>query len=440
MLKKAKNISEVPSAFPPAPLKGEEFQEFYVPVDSERDACLSRIEELKKKLEKDNVKILFAGHRGSGKSTELNRLIMESAETDFTVKFSVTEELDVNDINYIDLVMTMMEQIADQAEKAGFIDKDSKHLQKITDWLSDVTEIKATETGYMLEVEAGLKASRGMLSSLIGLIAEFKAAVKSASVNKKEYRKKLDQKISLLTAYCNIMINEIKINLQKQNKNLLVVIEDLDKVETSKTHELFFKHSGILTELNAKIVFTVSVFTLTTPYLADLKSRFELVSLPMLKTKKIAGGVYDRGVAVIKKIVENRAELTLFETGVLDQMIDRCGGVLRDLFEMIDIAATSASFNKLDTIDRQISDYAFERLKSRYHGMITVEGKEETGVTTDSLYDELVKISQSEAKKFPLDKTILLLLSCLAVVEYNGEQWFDVHPVVKSLLKDMGKI
>jgi len=23
------------------------------------------------------------------------------------------------------------------------------------------------------------------------------------------------------------------------------------------------------------------------------------------------------------------------------------------------------------------------------------------------------------------------------VVEYNGEQWFDVHPAVKSLLEDM---
>jgi len=33
-----------------------------------------------------------------------------------------------------------------------------------------------------------------------------------------------------------------------------------------------------------------------------------------------------------------------------------------------------------------------------------------------------------------------MLLSCLAVLEYNGEQWFDVHPAVKSLLKEMGEL
>ncbi len=437
MLKRATKLTEIISAFPQAPLAGDEFEDYYVPVDKERDKSLSRVEELKQNLKKDNAKILFAGHRGSGKSTELNRLIIDIASTTFIVQFSVTQELDVNDLNYIDLVMVMMEQLADRAEEAKLIHKDSEEFERIKNWLSDVTEIKAEETGYMLEVEAGLKANRGILSSLIGLIAEFKAAIKSASSSKTEYRKKLEKKISLLKAHCNIMINEISLNLEKKGKKLLVIIEDLDKAETARTHEIFYRHSGILSELNASIVFTVSIFALMSPCLADVSGRFKHVSLPMLKTTEKGRGRFLKGFEVLREIVDRRAELSLFEDDVLDIMIERSGGVLRDLFEMIEIAANSASFQGLDVIDKNASDYAFERLKSKYRGMITIEDDPDTGTTTKSLYEKLQHVSRSTTKEFPLDERLLFLLSCLAVVEYNGEQWFDVHPAVKSLLENI---
>ena len=54
--------------------------------DVVRDSCLSSMNELKRKLDDNNAKILFAGHRGSGKSTEINRLEKEIAEKDFCCK------------------------------------------------------------------------------------------------------------------------------------------------------------------------------------------------------------------------------------------------------------------------------------------------------------------------------------------------------------------
>lgn len=440
MLKKATKLSEIRLAFPQKPLVDDEFEEFYVPVDSERDDFLSRATELKRNLEEENIKILFAGHRGSGKSTELNRLIKDIDSTTFIVKFSVFEELDVVDLNYIDLVMVIVEKLAERAEESGLISKNSKHFEKIKNWLADVTDIKVEETGYMLDGGAGLKADKGILSSLIGLIAEFKTAIKASSSNKTEYRLKIEQKIGLLTKYCNIALNEITLNLKKQGKKLLIVIEDIDKTETTIAHDIFFKHSGILSELNVSIIFAVSIFTLTTPFLADIRDRFKLVNLPMLKTTDRKGKKFDRGHKVITEIVKKRADISLFADGVLEKMIERSGGVLRDLFKMIEDAANSANEKKFDKIEEKTSDGAFDRLKQTYHSMITVEGKPETGITTNDLYDKLKELIKSKEKKPPLDKIILLLLSCLAVVEYNGKQWFDVHPAVKSLLKEMGKL
>ncbi len=440
MLKKATQLSEILSAFPQAPLQDDEFDEFYIHVDKERDNSLSRVDELKEKLLKENNKILFAGHRGSGKSTEINRLTRDISSKFFIVKFSVTEELDVIDLNYIDLVMIMMEQIAEQSEAAGLIKKDSKHLEKIKDWLADVTKIKAEDTGYMIEVGAGLKTDKGALSLLIGLIAEFKAAVKSSTSYKKEFRQKIEERVNILKGYCNILINEIVPGLKAKGRQLLVIIEDIDKAEIAKTHEIFFGHSGVLSDLNTGIIFTVSTFALTTPNLADLRGRYEIVRLPMLKIKEKNGNDYNKGIDIVTEIVKKRSDLSLFDQGVIGAMIERSGGVLRDLFEMIVIAASSAKFRQLDIIDKKASGYAFERLKTDYRGMITVWGRD-TGITTDDLYNRLMEVNGSVTKEFSLDETMFLLLSCLAVLEYNGEQWFDVHPAVKSILEkiDMGK-
>jgi hypothetical protein len=172
-----------------------------------------------------------------------------------------------------------------------------------------------------------------------------------------------------------------------------------------------------------------------------MMGRFQIQNLPMIKVYNKDGAEHDTGIAAIRQIVAKRMETTLFaDEIVLKTMILNSGGVLRDLFEMIEVAANSADYGQAAKIQAEHGEYALQRLKSKYHDMITVTDEKASGLTTAKLYDTLVEIANSPLKKFPLDEILLLLLSCLAVVEYNGEQWFDVHPAVKSLLIDMGKI
>ncbi|MBE9509230.1 MAG: ATP-binding protein, partial [Chloroflexi bacterium] len=57
------------------------------------------------------VKLLFTGHRGCGKTTELFRLKHKLEQQGyFVVYFDVEEELDVADVSYLDVLVTLAQE------------------------------------------------------------------------------------------------------------------------------------------------------------------------------------------------------------------------------------------------------------------------------------------------------------------------------------------
>jgi predicted AAA+ superfamily ATPase len=95
------------------PLQGESLEKYYI------DLCAVRkteaIEGVNTVLDfcdaGEFCTILFTGHRGCGKSTELKR-IKQRWETDYLVVYlEVDEESDINDIDYTDLYLIVIKQI-----------------------------------------------------------------------------------------------------------------------------------------------------------------------------------------------------------------------------------------------------------------------------------------------------------------------------------------
>ena len=82
--------------------------------------------EMRRALLRDNLappKFLFSGHRGSGKSTELSRLMdyPQIQEKYFIIHYSVREILDIADLDYIDLLLSIGAQMlaGGKAKKTG---------------------------------------------------------------------------------------------------------------------------------------------------------------------------------------------------------------------------------------------------------------------------------------------------------------------------------
>ena len=113
----AKDLDQAYINFDPAqPLPG--VSPFYVqrkrnPLDKIKRALL-RSSPLSQKF-------LFSGHRGSGKSTELNRLMAypEIQEKYFIVHYSVRDVLDPAGLEYTDLLLSIGAQIFIEAREKG---------------------------------------------------------------------------------------------------------------------------------------------------------------------------------------------------------------------------------------------------------------------------------------------------------------------------------
>lgn len=160
---------------------------------------------------------------------------------------------------------------------------------------------------------------------------------------------------------------------------------------------------------------------------AAMKSYFITKTLPMIKIETIEGEAYENGIDVIQKIVEKRTRLDLFEEGVLKELINYTGGLLRDLFHVINASAKRAERRKSTIICHEDAQRALEELKTSLTRRI--EKKD---------YEFLMNICKGN-KTIIEDKEVLLkMLQASVVLEYNGKRWHNVHPLVVQFLKEQG--
>src|SRR5260370_19484730 len=114
------SLKEIYSVFSQSPLQPEQ-HELYVDLEDVRGntGIVHRMAEKIRLADAPTCQVL-TGHRGSGKSTELSRLrqsLQKSTLGDprfFVVQIQADEELDRNDIDFPDVLIAIVKQVAEQ--------------------------------------------------------------------------------------------------------------------------------------------------------------------------------------------------------------------------------------------------------------------------------------------------------------------------------------
>lgn len=237
----AKDLDQAYTNFDPArPLPG--VSEFYVkrrrnPLDS-----------MKRALLRDSLtspKFLFSGHRGSGKSSELNRLMAypEMQEKYFIVHYSVGDVLDPAGLDYTDLLLSIGAQIfikaTDDVNKLSLKEGLLKELQK---WMGAIETQESDEDKTGAEIGADLKI--------------LQAKLKTGYTSRIDIRKKIEARLPQFISTTNLIIAQVE---DKTDKKVLVAIDDLDKPDLNLARELFCGRQTSLTLPKCSIIYTIPI-------------------------------------------------------------------------------------------------------------------------------------------------------------------------------------
>ena len=429
----ASRVTEIINAFSPEPLKGEQMQRFYYSdtmeyrMSDKYSSPMEDIFDICRQPGEQNA-ILLLSHRGGGKTTELNWMSEKLRVNGYQVKtIACSMDLDLFNIVYSDLFILMGEALLKIAEELECsIDQDI--LTDIMEFWEEGTEIKTSQKRQALSAETGVSAETPkFLKNILKAFAKIRADLKFNEEIRTEYRKK----VSVRSSECIQMLSYVskKISQKTAGKSPIIIFEDLDKLSTVDAWKIFYNYGAILSGMPVPVIYTFPIGLSYDPKFSVMESYFIAKTLPMIKVETLDGQSSNGGIKAIEKIVEKRADLSLFESGVLESLIKYTGGSLRDLFQAINAAAKRAERRESHTICGEDADRALEELKSSLTRRI--EKKD---------YDFLINIYRGN-KKLIEDKEILLkMLQASVVLEYNGKRWHNIHPLIAKFLGEQGLI
>jgi hypothetical protein len=176
---------------------------------------------------------LFTGHRGCGKSTELLRLKDRLAKAGFhVVYFAVDEYLDLNDLIYTDLLLSIARKVEEDFRNGGI--EFGEELGEIERWFSEVVYQESDWKKVEKEVEVEASIGIGLPATIpfiARLLAKMTGWIKTGDEIKTEIRHKMDRQVSQLLDQINILLRQALIQVRQAGKQGVAVLMDgLDRM------------------------------------------------------------------------------------------------------------------------------------------------------------------------------------------------------------------
>lgn len=407
-------------------LEQKELEKFKVEYATE---VIEELEQLVEDSPSNNCKIVFTGHRGCGKSTLLAELSRRIGDRYFAVFFSISDMIEMSDVNHINILFAIAVRLMEEAEKRQVNIKQTTK-DAFYEWFATRTQIKTEE--YKAEGSVGF--------NLFKLIS---GKLKADAATRNEIKQEFARKVSDLIA----RINEIAaVVYAATNQDIMVIIDDLDKLDLELVRDVFQDHIKALFQPNFRIIFTIPIAALREVSLMSLiETETNNQIIPMPVSKLFGMGERRQPNAVPKAeptarlcdILKKRLTHELIEEQTAEQIIIYSGGVLRELIRIaneccrICLRLVRRYPERTDIkINEEILKEAITKLSLDF----------DTRIGTDD-YQILETTYKESRPNDPKEQKFLDLLHGLYILEYrNAKLWYDVHPIVTELLQERGHI
>jgi hypothetical protein len=391
--------------------------------------------------------VLFTGHIGCGKSTELLRLKLELEQEGFhVVYFESSEDLEMADVDIGDVMLAIARRVSQSLDK--IVLEEPSRLKELLQGAvkvlnSEVTGVKFKVPGAKILGESvgdvGITSDKDKFSLYLG-IAEITTKAKSDATLREKLNQYLGpQKTQLLEAINQELLEPAIASLkQLGKKGLVVIVDNLDRIDNRQKgwgrpqqEYLFVDQGECLTKLHCHLVYTMPLALKFSNDYGNLTQRFseDPKVLPMVPVQLTDGSACEAGMALLRQMVLARAFSDLDEdqrkdkiTEIFDspQTLDRLcsvsGGHVRDLLRLLN---TWIKKGRQLPLSRETLE---DVIRSRRNEM--------TMPISDEEWELLRQVRQR--KKVSDDQGYQKLIRSRLVFEYRdkGESWFDINPIL----------
>jgi energy-coupling factor transporter ATP-binding protein EcfA2 len=424
-------------------LSQEDFDAFWVEYGTD---VLDELEGWAEDCVDGSNKLIFTGHTGCGKSTLLAELSRRLADRYFVVFFSISDLIEMSDVNHVNILFAIAVQMMEVAEARNIKIKPSTK-RDFYRWFGKYTK---TETSTLeAELEAGYEIGGGfnILPSILKFFATIKAKLKANAVIRDEIKTEFARRISDLTD----RINEIAAVIQAASgQPILVIIDDLDKLDLELVESIYCNNIKPLFQPQFRVIYTVPIGVNRDLKLRNV-IRAETNKINQLRVSKFYSKetnrqpnpeIFEDAVQLFLKILQRRIPDDLIDAETARHIVLNSGGVLRELIRLAERCCANCLVKIRRELRKEKSEQTPLALKidasilAQSITDIQIELSEPLGQTD---YDLLIGIYRDFKPQDSENQRFLDLLHLLYILEYrNAQLWYDLHPIVVRLLKQQG--
>ncbi len=392
------------------------------------DYLIADLEQLVEDSPNQDSKIVFTGHRGCGKSTLLAEFSHQIEHKYFVILFSIADAIEMSAVNHINILFSIAVNLMYEAE-ARKVEIPQSTKDTLYKWFASRTRTE----------EINLQAGGEVGFNLLNLI---KTKLKADAKIRDEIKQEFERKISDLVA----RINEIAAIIQlKTKQEVLVIIDDLDKLDLGRVNDIYRDNIKALCQPNFRIIYTIPIAVLRETFVSTIiaaETNDQVVVMPVLKIfekgKKRLSNSHLRPETkqILSEILQKRIPSELIEDSSVEKIVIYSGGVLRELIRIANECCRIClrlirrnPGNKI-TINDEILEQAISKIRNDFSIRL---GKID--------FEILQKTYNNFMPDDPKQMEFLDLLHGLSILEYrNDETWYDVHPIIIDTLKKKGLI
>ena len=288
-------------------------------------------------------------------------------------------------------------------------------VKVVMDWFREVTRVEEQEVERAMEYSGSAKL--GIDTPFAKLLFGLSALRKTTGKRREEVKESVEKYPDSLRENLNLLLDDAKkISASAYPRGILFILDNLDRYTPDMISEAVLTNAGLFNGIAAHTIFVVPISLLYNPPGETVEDRFDLETLPMISIfrRDDHHQVDETALEAVVEALSKRVDRNLFRDPSLARELARLsGGCPRDLLRLLKEALLEAD----ERIDDRVVNRAANLLRGEMARKLTL-----------AHYAILARVDQGDP--IDPDETGRFLLYRRAALEYNGERWVGVHPLL----------